>query len=249
MAAGQAAVRLVSPNAPRVEALFASAVLAESQNDAQAAEQRYRDIAALQQDASEGQLDLAGFLKRQDRNEQAVNAYHEALRREPGIIRAHVELCQLYSAVDDYPLSEQHAQTALKNFRVVQNRGGEAQSLLCYGDALVQPGNRLKEARQHIDDARDIFPSLTYPYGLSRVFQYLGYLAGRERTTRPPRRPFKRRAVSQPPDRQPADRGPVLEPRRGARVDRIRPRPSASISKAGTCIRRSATSEAQPSRK
>src|SRR5204863_2589948 len=39
---------------------------------------------------------------------------------------------------------------------------------------------RLKEARQYIEGARDIFADLNYPYALSRVFQYLGFVAGQE---------------------------------------------------------------------
>ena len=52
--------------------------------------------------------------------------------------------------------------------------------MLCHGDQLLQQAVRLTEARQDIEGARDIFASLDYPYALSRVYQYLGFLAGQE---------------------------------------------------------------------
>jgi tetratricopeptide (TPR) repeat protein len=180
-AAGQASATLVTTTTPRDHAIFAAAATAEARNDLQNAEQRYRDLANLHPDDAVGQIELADFLKRHTRNEPAVDAYLAALALDPGIIRVHVDLCQLYSRLDNYPLSEQHAQTALKNFRAIGNRGGEAQALLCHGDALLQQGSRLPEARQQIEAARDIFTSLGYPYGLSRVHQYLGFAGFRER--------------------------------------------------------------------
>lgn len=180
-AAGQAAARLVTAATPADHGLFAAAVIAEAQNDPSGAERAYRALAVLRRDDAIGQVELADFLKRQARNEEAVDAYLGALRTDPAIARVHVDLCQLYSRMDDYPLSEQHAQTALKTFRAIANRGGEAQALLCYGDALLQQGSRLVEARQQIEAARDIFTSLGYPYGLSRVHQYLGFVGFRER--------------------------------------------------------------------
>jgi serine/threonine protein kinase/tetratricopeptide (TPR) repeat protein len=180
VAAGREANRLMTANTPRADALFAAATLAEAQSDFTKAEQAYRSLAALHPDDPAVAAELADYLKRQSRNEEAVDAYLEALRRDPGTARAHVDLCQLYSRLDNYPLSEEHAQTALTTFRSLGNRGGEAQALLCYGDELLQQGNRIAEARKHIEAARDIFASLGLEYGSSRVYQYLGYLAGRE---------------------------------------------------------------------
>jgi len=159
----------------------ARAELVVERHDRAAAEQRYRELAGIDKASVDYQLELAGFLKRQSRNEQAVDAYHEALRRDAAVTRAHVDLCQLYSAIDDYPLSEQHAQLALKRFREMGNRGGEGQALLCHGDALLQQGTRVPEAKAEIEAARTIFESLGASYNLSRAYQYLGYLAGRER--------------------------------------------------------------------
>ena len=165
---------------PRRDALFAEAAVAEAQADFPGAEAAYREIAALHPDAASGLVELADYLKRQNKNEQAIEAYHGALRLDPAIARVHVDLCQLYSRVDNYPLSEQHAQEALKKFRAMGNLGGEAQALLCFGDELAQQGSRLTEARNHIEAARALFVKTGQAYGSPRVYQYLGYLAGRE---------------------------------------------------------------------
>ena len=179
-AAARAAVQLVNADTSPADSLFAQATLAEAQADMAGAERRYRQMAELHRDMPDEEIELAAFLKRQSRNEQAVEAYHEALARDSRVVRPHVDLCQLYSALGDYPLSEQHAQTAIKAFRLLGNRGGEGQAMLCQGDQLLQQAVRLKEARQDIEGARDIFASLDYPYALSRVYQYLGFLAAQE---------------------------------------------------------------------
>jgi tetratricopeptide (TPR) repeat protein len=174
-----AGVQIVGADAPKAVTMLASAVLAEARNDSAAAERHYRELAALHADDASLQVELADFYKRKNRNEPAVEAYHRVLAIDSGYVRTHVDLCQLYAFLDDYPLSERHAQSALRAFRASGNRGGEAQALLCHGDALLQQG-KLKEGRDEIEAAHVIFASLGYPYGLARVFQYLGLAAGRE---------------------------------------------------------------------
>jgi serine/threonine protein kinase len=179
VAAARAAAKLLSPFTSQREVRFVAAVLAEAEKDLSTAEQRYRDLAALRPDEAQGQLELADFLKRQALNEPAVNGYFAALKLDPGLLRAHVDLCQLYSLLDDYPSSDQHAQAALNGFSALGNRGGEAQALLCSGELQRrQGGSRLPEARKTIERARTIFESLGYQYGLARAYQYLGIAAG-----------------------------------------------------------------------
>ncbi len=178
-AAARAGFQLVGADTPKGPSLLASALQRETRNDFAGAEQQYRELAALHADNPAAQVELADFFKRKNRNAPAVEAYHRLLAVDPGYNRVHVDLCQLYAFLDDYPLSEQHAQSALKAFRASGNRGGEAQALLCHGDALLQQ-RKLKEGRAEIEAARAIFTTLGYPYGLARVFQYLGLAAGRE---------------------------------------------------------------------
>ena len=66
--------------------------------------------------------ELADFLKRQYRNQEAVETYHHLLRADARYIRPHVDLCQLYNRLPDRPLAEQHARIALQSYRGAGNR-------------------------------------------------------------------------------------------------------------------------------
>jgi hypothetical protein len=48
--------------------------------------------------------------------------------------------------------------------------------ICCFNRGSVSP-----RAKTDIEEARALFESLNQNYGLSRAYQYLGYLAGRER--------------------------------------------------------------------
>jgi tetratricopeptide (TPR) repeat protein len=178
--AAQAAMKVIAADAPVDDALFVAATLADSRNDRQTAEGRYREIAAGRPDDPDAQRELAHFLKRQSRNDEAVDAYHAVLALDARAVGVNVDLCQLYSALDNYPLSEKHARAAIEGFRAAGHRSGEGQALLCHGDALLQQGTRIGEARQQLESARRLFEALNHSYSLSRVHQYLGYLAARE---------------------------------------------------------------------
>ncbi len=180
-AAGQTAAKNLARDAPVADAHFVAATLADARSDRRTAEDRYREIARLRADDTAARLDLADFLKRQSRNAPAVEVYHEVLRLDPRIVRVHVDLCQLYAALDNYTLAETHARTALEQFRALGHRGGEGQASLCYADLLLQQGVRLDEARTHLTAAQQLFTSLNHAYSLSRLYQYLGYLAARQR--------------------------------------------------------------------
>ncbi len=177
VAAGQRAKQLVTSETPEADVAFIEAVLAEDRADFPAAERQYRRLAALAPDDGGRNTELADFLKRQYRNQEAVNAYHDVLRLDPQFVRPHVELCQLYTRLTDYPLAEQHARNALDNYRAGRNRTGEGQALLCLGD-LQRLEGRFVDARRDIDAARDIFESLGLQYSLSRVFHYLAVISG-----------------------------------------------------------------------
>jgi tetratricopeptide (TPR) repeat protein len=182
----QRAKQLTTGETSPRNAAFINAVLAESRGDPTAAEEAYRNLTLLAPDEPATHLELADFLKRRnDRDQEAVNAYHDVLRLDSRYVRPHVDLCQLYNRIDDNPLAEKHAQTALERYRAAGNRSGEAQALLCLGDAQrEQGGNRLVDARRNIESARDIFESLRQPYNLSRAYQYLGTIEASARNYR-----------------------------------------------------------------
>ena len=161
-AASRAAAQLIGAETSADDRLFAAATLAEAQADRKNAEERYRELASWHPDDPWYRAEWADFLKRQARNAEAVDAYHRVLDADPGYTRVHVDLCQLYARLDDYPLAEQHADAALKQFREAANPGGEAQALLCLGDVerRVQGGTHLADAKRHIEAARDIFDRL-----------------------------------------------------------------------------------------
>jgi tetratricopeptide (TPR) repeat protein len=170
---GQRAKQLLTAETPKTDAAFIEGTLAEGQADVAGAEERYRRLAALATDDPAAHTELADFLRRQDRNQQAVDAYHEVLRLDPKYARPHVDLCQLYTRLDDHPLAEQQSQTAVERYRTAGDRAGEAQALLCLGEAQrQQAGKRLPDARRNIEAARQIFESLDRPYSLSRVSFY-----------------------------------------------------------------------------
>jgi tetratricopeptide (TPR) repeat protein len=186
VAAAKKAKQLATSDTPQTDAALIEATLAETQSDAVAAEQRFRAMVVHRPDEMVAKIELADFLKRQSQNQPAIAAYQEALRLDGRYDRLRVDLCQLYVRLDDYPLAEQQANKALEGFRAAGHRGGEAQALLCLGDAERSQGAeaRLADARHNIESARTIFESLGYEYGLSRVYQYLGLVAAGERNYR-----------------------------------------------------------------
>ncbi len=169
--------QLVTTDTPAGHAAFVEAVAAESQADFASAEARYREGVARRPDDPSAQVEFADFLKRRNRDQEAIGAYREALRQDASYVRPHVDLSQLYTRVDEYPLAEQEAKSALDKYRAMKNREGEAQALLAASELHRRRGN-LVEAKQTADEAREIFESLNLGYGLSRVYQYLGIVAG-----------------------------------------------------------------------
>jgi tetratricopeptide (TPR) repeat protein/tRNA A-37 threonylcarbamoyl transferase component Bud32 len=176
VAAAQRAKSLVAPDASRSEKAFVNAVLAESEGDSPASEQAYRDLVAIEPDDPRARVELADYLKRrQDSNQSAVEAYHDALTLDATYIRPHVDLCQLYTRIDDHPMAEKEAQLAIARFRLRGLKGGEAQALLCLGEAQrEQGGSHLAEARGNVEAARALIEPLGQPYNMSRVVFYQG---------------------------------------------------------------------------
>src|SRR5262249_53271257 len=149
---------------------------AESQGDLDQAENAYQQLVAQEKDDPWTQGEFADFLKRrQDRNQPAIDAYHEVLRLDPTYVRPHVELCQLYTRTDDHPLAEREAHTAIERYHALGLSHGEAQALLCLGEAQrEQGGEHLADARKNIEQARALITSLDEPYNRARAAYYQG---------------------------------------------------------------------------
>jgi tetratricopeptide (TPR) repeat protein len=166
---------LISGETPLHEAAFVEAVYADAVGDVAAAEQHYRRRVELAPDDPVVLADLADFLRRRERNAESVEAFHAVVRLDPAYLWPHVRLCQLYTQLDDHPLAAQSAQRAVDGYRLIGNRSGEAQALLCFGEVQrEQAGARLPEAREKIAAARSIFEALSEPYNLARAYQYHG---------------------------------------------------------------------------
>jgi tetratricopeptide (TPR) repeat protein/tRNA A-37 threonylcarbamoyl transferase component Bud32 len=160
--------------------LFVEAVVEEARRNAEGAESKYRELASRHGDNVPGVLELAGFLDRQGRTEEAVEAYQRALAQDSQMPRTHVELCRLYSPGrrEEPVLARKHGETALTMYRDLDHRSGQAQALWCLADVL-RNGNDAdrRDAARHADEALAIMKALGYPYGLARGFNYVGQVA------------------------------------------------------------------------
>lgn len=172
-AAAQRAKALVSNETSAHDAAFINAVLVESQGDMALAERAYQAL-SVDNDEPWTRLELADFLKRrQDRNQEAIETYHEVLKADPLFVRPHVDLCQLYTRVDDHPLAEREAHAALDRFRASGAVSGEAQALLCLAEEQrKQSGTHLADARSNAEEARRLFASLGHGFNLARAEFY-----------------------------------------------------------------------------
>jgi tetratricopeptide (TPR) repeat protein len=171
---------------PRTDALFVRAVAAEAKRDVVAAEEAYRTLTAESPDAS-WSLELGGFLDRRDRNADAAVAYHQALERDPQLVRPRLELCRLYSPsrLNEPVEAKKNGEAALASYRSLARgpdgprpSGGEGQSLMCLADTLrVGSVADRAQAQEHAETARSIFGSLGFSYNRARAEYYVAFLA------------------------------------------------------------------------
>jgi tetratricopeptide (TPR) repeat protein len=176
--AADRATRLISPQTPEVDALFVAAVSAEAQRDFTAAEARYRDLVSRYADEPAWLVELASFQDRRIRAEDAIVTYREALRRDDGLARPHLELCRLYNRVNESASAKQEGDAALSAYRALGNRGGEAQALMCLTDRLrLGTDEERAEAGRDAESALEIFRDVGYAYNLARAQYYVALAA------------------------------------------------------------------------
>jgi tetratricopeptide (TPR) repeat protein len=175
VAAARRARALLTPDASPLEIGFVDAVLAESQGETQQARAAYQARVDANPESSWIRSELADYLKRrQDRNQEAIEAYHAVVQVDPSYARVHVDLCQLYTRVDDYPLADQEGTQALTAARAAGNRSLQAQALLCLAESQRKSRRDLAEARKEAAEARTLLQSLGQPDNLARALFYQG---------------------------------------------------------------------------
>jgi tetratricopeptide (TPR) repeat protein len=173
VAAGRRARTLLTAQAAPAEVTFVDAMVQESTGDLDAAEASYRALLDLEPASTAVMTELADFLKRrQDRNSAAVETYHAILAADPDFLRPHVELCQLYTRLDDYPRAEQEGQLARDRARTVGNRAIEAHALLCLADLERNSRRNYDQARRDTAQARSLFEALGQQYNDARAAFY-----------------------------------------------------------------------------
>ncbi len=172
------------------DSVLVDAVLAEGLGDGDVAERRYKQLTTLVNDEPLMATELADYLKRrQDRNAQAIEAYHAVLAKDRSYLRLHVDLCQLYARLDNYPLADREGKTALDGARTARNQSVEAQALLCLAESQRKSRRDFDEARRLAGEARQLLETLGQPYNLARGVFYQAsmdfsagqYLAAAER--------------------------------------------------------------------
>jgi tetratricopeptide (TPR) repeat protein len=175
--AADAAERLLTDQTDPLDRVFVEAVAAEARRDVETAEGRYRMLRDVALDEPRWALEFAGFQDRVGRPGAAIAAYHEALGIDERLTRAHLELCRLYNP-NELATARTHGEQALKAYRQLDARAGEAQALWCLVD-ILRLGNAegVQQARQHADTALAIFQELGYRYNLSRAQNYVALAA------------------------------------------------------------------------
>jgi len=178
--AADQASRLMAGGTRPIDALFISAVAAESRRDFRTAESRYRDLAARHPDEPTWLNELAGFQDRVGSTAEAVSTYLAALRLDGRLVRPHLELCRLYSPsrLNESADARAHGERALNGYVALGNQGGEAQARLCLTDLLRLGGpDERREARRSAETALKVFQDSAHTYNIPRAYHYVAMAA------------------------------------------------------------------------
>jgi tetratricopeptide (TPR) repeat protein len=168
------AVSLISDETSESEWQFVQAVAAESNRDLVAAEAHYRALVDLHQDDPGSLVELAAFHDRRGANEEAIKAYLQALELRGRRVRPHVELCRLYTRLNNPTAARQHGRTALTAFREMGAVAGEAQALFCLTESLRRGSESDRaEALKNAQAALKALEPLEYRDNLARAHHYV----------------------------------------------------------------------------
>ena len=173
----EAAERLLRPETGEHDRLFVEATAAEARGEPQIAEARYTALVEHARGDAAAIGQLAGFLERQGRAADAIEAYHRAVATDARALRPHVDLCRLYNP-RELANARQHGQLALEGYRRSGERVGEAHALWCLVDVLrLGSAADRAEGRRHAMTALGIFEKLEYPYNRARAHNYVALAA------------------------------------------------------------------------
>jgi serine/threonine protein kinase/tetratricopeptide (TPR) repeat protein len=172
------ATRLDTAPLPETDKLLIAAIAAEAQRDFGAAETHYRELVGRYADDSAWITELAAFEDRRGRTTDAIANYRQALTLDGRLARPHLELCRLYSRLNESASAEEEGELAVMTYRAQGSRHGEAQALMCLTDTLrLGDDKRRAEARENAEIALKIFQDLRYGYNLARAHYYMALAA------------------------------------------------------------------------
>lgn len=173
------AAMLVTQETPTVDAYSIEANLAERRYEFSTAEQKYLELIQLYPGDPTWYGALGALYQGQDRHQDAIRTYLQAIDADPHYTQAYLELGRAYARLSDYSYAEQYAQAALDTYRGLGNQAGEAHALLALGDMLRATGESEK-ARERNEAALKIFQNLGHTFGMARAYKYLGDVAHAE---------------------------------------------------------------------
>jgi tetratricopeptide (TPR) repeat protein len=164
---------------------FVEAIAAEARADFESASERYRDLASRWRDDVRWSVELAAFLERTAEDEQgwsaATTMYHEVLKRDPGLVRIHVDLCRLYNSLQEPEKAKEHGQQALMAGQQRSWPGLEGHARLCLVDVLrTGRETERREAQEHATLAVGLLTAERFPYNHPRALYYVGLAAGEQ---------------------------------------------------------------------
>jgi tetratricopeptide (TPR) repeat protein len=96
------------------------------------------------------------------------------------VIRAHLELCRLYSPsrLNEPVLARQHGEWLLTRSQRMQNRVAKTQALWCLSDVLREGAEAERvRARQDAEQALNIMREMRRPFGIARGENYVANIA------------------------------------------------------------------------
>jgi tetratricopeptide (TPR) repeat protein len=180
--AGSRALALLKPQTPQVDRWFVEAAAAEAGRNPAVAETNLAALSEAFGDDPQWLMERAALQERTASSEETLEAavlrYHEVIDREPGDIRAQLELCRLYNRLQNTQDARAAGTRALDAARASRWAGAEALSRMCLADALRQGSEADRtQAQQHAQTALQMLERLGFSYNAPRAHFYLGVTA------------------------------------------------------------------------